>query len=153
MTDNLTHSNVHDNRTIKGQVPQNRQAPPPRATSAHRLTRDLLGEVLRAGALGPRSFLGKNGCARSLLPSGCGSQIRPETLLCGRSPIPGTVRRRTESGITKKEQEPENELTAGVPNPWRHRGLELGAFSLFWRSVYYSQTYPVFCINAFHMFL
>lgn len=57
-----------------------------------------------------------------------------------------------ESGITEKEQEPENELTAGVLNAWRHRGLALGAFSLLWRSGY-SQTYPVFCMNVFSMLL
>ena len=65
------------------------QAPPRPGTSAHGLDLDLLGEeVFCAGAVGPQSFLGKDGCPRSVSPAGRRGQVRRETLLGGRSTVP-----------------------------------------------------------------
>ena len=85
-------------------------------------------EVLCAGAVRPRSFLGKDGCSWPVSPARRGGQIRRETLLGGRCPIQGTVCKASEARVTEKGQVPEKELAAGGAGTRRPRGLAVGHF-------------------------
>ena len=86
----------------------------------------------------PRSFLGKDGCSRSVSPARRGGQIRLETLFSGRSSIPGIVSLPGRSA-SNWEGAGAGEIAGcwGSPHsetPWPG----CGAFSLIWRSGYRS---------------